>query len=81
MALRRHRDGTMDDTVVYDVQCFRAEQLDSGYLWMACYFPNGERITFNVNANRKNDLSYDVGEMPDKWIDRDQQKVRDGGDV
>jgi hypothetical protein len=77
MALRPHSDdGSMDDVVVKDVETFRAEQLDDGLLWMACYFRNGERITFNVFANRKNNLTYDVGELPERWIDLDSGSER-----
>lgn len=74
MALRPHVDGSMDDVVVKDVEMFRAEQMDTGTLWMACYFRNGERITFHVQAQRKNDLRYDVGEMPEEWVDWDKER-------
>lgn len=76
MALRRHDDGTMDDVAVKDVEMFRAEQLDSGLLWLCCYLRNGERVTFNVHARcRPKRLEYDVGEMPRDWVDIDE---RDG---
>lgn len=83
MALRRHDDGTMDDVVVEDVETVHFEQLSGGHLWLCCYFRNGERVTFDVDARRKNDLVYDVGEMPDDWIDWDDREagVKPGSDT
>jgi hypothetical protein len=91
MALRRHPDGSMDDVVCDDVERFRAEQLDDDCLWLACYFRNGERVTFNVCAERQRGrrpalLVYDVGEMPERWVDWDRRQrgelpvERDGED-
>jgi len=40
MALRPYHDDPerLDDVVVEDVAMFRAEMMDDGHLWMACYF-------------------------------------------
>jgi hypothetical protein len=73
MALRRHDNGTLDDVVVENVTMFHAEQLDSGLLWLCCYLPGGERVTFDVRARcRPRRLEYEVGEMPNDWVDIDE---------
>lgn len=71
LALRPHDDGTMDDFVAKRVGSVHAEQMDAGTLWVGIYFTNGERVTLNIHANKKNDLEYHVGEMPGDWIDLD----------
>lgn len=68
MALRATSDGALDDVVVQDVSMFRAEMLDEGRLWLACYLPNsgvdGDRVTFEVTA-QDGRLAFEVVEMPE----------------
>jgi hypothetical protein len=60
IALRPYRDnvetdGTslLDDIVVNDVTCFRAEDMTGKAFWAACYFANGERLCFWVTAKSR----------------------------
>ena len=71
IALRRHRDGTLDDTVVTGVSMFRAEVLHDDCLWLCCYLTNGERITWTAHTH-----DYEVQEMPDPgtYLDFDQER-------
>jgi hypothetical protein len=78
MALRpeRHDPDEMDDIVVKGVEMFRAEAMSDDVWWMCCYFPNDERVTFQVVAyhekgKRKAKLSVSVTETPSEWIDLD----------
>lgn len=42
----------MDDIVVKDVEMFRAEQMDAGSWWVACYLRDcEERICWNVSSS------------------------------
>lgn len=57
MALRPYHDDPerLDDVVVEDVAMFRAEMMDDGHLWMACYFDkNGTApdLHFSVMAGK-----------------------------
>ena len=81
MALRRHTapdlDGLMDDVVVETPSMFRAEQMSDRHLWMACYFPNDERICFSVYAGKGRRLEFDVTEWPEcGWFDIDSGEER-----
>jgi len=49
---------------------FRAEMLDAKTLWLCCYLPNEDRITWHVHS-RRGTLEFDVGEMPDEFVDFD----------
>lgn len=72
IALRRlESDNSLDDVVVEDVECFRAEMMDDKTLWLCCYLTNGERITFYVHAP-KGSLEFDATEIPDyqDWDER-----------
>jgi len=55
IALRPHVDGypRMDDIVVNNVSCFRAEDMTGKAWWVACYLPDGEEIVFWVTAKKK----------------------------
>src|SRR5690606_14213561 len=68
VALRNDSRGDLDDVVVRPVTTFRAEFMSDDYLWLACYLPDGERITFNVHGEG---LEMSVGEMPEEWTDFD----------
>lgn len=73
IALRRAGPETethLDDVVVKDVRMFRAEMLDAKTLWLCCYLPNDDRITWHVHS-RRGTLEFDVGEMPDEFVDFD----------
>ena len=74
MALRPEGDDpdVMDDIVVKDVSMFRAEAMSEKDWWLCCYFANGERVTFNMEARcRPRRLSCTVGERPSDWVDLD----------
>jgi hypothetical protein len=74
MALRPdHRfPDEMDDIVVKDVTMFRAEAMDDDVWWMACYFANGEQVTFNVGlASKPKRVVVSVTEKPPEWVDLD----------
>lgn len=57
----------MDDVVVNDVSCFRAEIMDDRNLWMCCYLDGTgveqDRVTFNVRAHRSR-LIFTLTETP-----------------
>lgn len=72
MALRHDSEG-LDDVVVETPRMFRAEMMDRDALWMACYFDNGEQVTFWVTAH-KGRLNFSVTEEPPEW--RDWDKLR-----
>lgn len=62
----------LDDIVVKDVEMFRAEALDDDVWWLACYFANGEQVTFHVTAQaRPKRIKFSVTEKPSEWIDFD----------
>ena len=66
VALRRLDDGRLDDVVVTEVEMFRMEIMESDdrhvrNLWLCCYLPDGDRITWSVNGK----FAFDVGEMPE----------------
>ena len=67
MALRRTRDGALDDVVVQQVSMFRAEMLDSDRLWLCCYLPGtgvtGDRVAFDITA-RDGQIKFEVVELP-----------------
>ena len=54
MALRPYHDDPdrLDDVVVKNVAMFRAEMMDDGDLWMACYFDSGEDLHFRAVAGK-----------------------------
>jgi hypothetical protein len=60
-------DPVLDDVFVKGVSMFRAEMLDQGRLWTACYLPgtgvDGDRITFEVAAHGQR-LEFSVIERP-----------------
>lgn len=73
MALRREPDDTLDDVVVQHPNMFRAEMMSEASLWMACYFANGDEVTFNVRAEcRPRRLVFESGELPGEWLDWDE---------
>jgi hypothetical protein len=55
IALRPHVDGDprMDDIVVQNVSCFRAEDMTGKAWWVACYLPDGQEVVFWVTARKK----------------------------
>lgn len=59
--------------MVSDVSMFRAEMLDRGRLWLACYLPGtgvqGDRIAFEVSVGPAGDLQFDVTEHPAGRVD------------
>jgi hypothetical protein len=59
---------SLDDVVVRDVSMFRAELLDPGRLWLACYLPgtgiDGDRVTFEVSVGEAGTLHFEVVERP-----------------
>ena len=61
-------DPELDDVFVEGVSMFRAEMLDQGRLWIACYLPgtgvDGDRITFEVVARGRR-LEFGVVERPE----------------
>jgi hypothetical protein len=64
IALRTDDDDRLDDVVVNDVSCFRAEIMDDKQLFMCCYFPDSdERVAFWVRVERGK-LRYYVTEQP-----------------
>lgn len=85
MALRPCKDaaevtfGTeMDDIVVESPTMFRAEAMSEDSWWLACYFANGQRVTFQLSARcRPRSLSFTVGELPDDWRDWDKLRGHD----
>ena len=57
----------MDDIVVNDVKCFRAEQMDVHSWWVACYLDNEtmDRICWAVTArSRPNRIEWVTTEFP-----------------
>jgi hypothetical protein len=79
MALRPDSEfpDEMDDIVVKDVTMFRAEAMSDDHWWMACYFANGERVTFSVGIGTKpKRIVVSVTEKPDDWIDMDVEEPR-----
>lgn len=77
MALRPdHRfPEELDDVVVENVSCFRAEAMDDDVWWMCCYFPNGERVTFHVGIDKKpKRIHMSVTEYPVQWRDWDEMR-------
>lgn len=78
MALRHDAQG-LDDVVVETPKMFRAEMMDDCSLWMACYFANGELVTFWVTAVREKPrgkpiLQFSVTEHPPEWWDWDEMR-------
>lgn len=74
MALRPEHDNPdlMDDIVVEDVTCFRAEAMSESNFWVCCYLKNGERVTWHVTAHcRPRRIEWALGEVPD-YIDWDK---------
>ena len=70
IALRRLSDGRLDDVVVTEVEMFRMEIMESDArhvrsLWLCCYLPSGDRITWNLSGK----FQFDVGEMPEGEYD------------
>jgi hypothetical protein len=63
----------LDDVVVKGVEMFRAEILDAKTLWLCCYLPNGERITWHVHSSRGR-VEFEVGEKPDVYVDFDAER-------
>jgi hypothetical protein len=60
-------DPVLDDVYVEDVSMSRAEMLDQGRLWIACYLPgtgvDNDRITFEVVARGRR-LEFSIVERP-----------------
>lgn len=77
IALRNETNINLDDVVVNNVTMFHAEFLDDQHLWMACYFKNGERITFSVEAGPRSrvGLGFHAHEFPEMYVDPDDGKV------
>jgi hypothetical protein len=75
MALRPDSEDPdlMDDIVVERPAMFRAEAMSDDLWWLACYFDNGERVTFHVRAlARPQRIEFSVGETPPEWLDWDE---------
>ena len=72
MFKRPDREDDLDDVVVDRPKLFRAEMMDDGTLWMACYFDNDERVSFYVQAKKKGWLDFSVTEKPPEWLDYDE---------
>jgi hypothetical protein len=69
IALRKDSAGELDDIVVQPVDMFRAEFMSDRDLWLCCYLPGGERITWDarldgVSSRSKGRLVLGQGEMP-----------------
>lgn len=45
-------DELLDDIVVNDVSCFRAEDMDGKHWFACCYLRGGERIAFWLTAKK-----------------------------
>lgn len=67
----------LDDVVVEGVTMFRAEFMAHNSLWMACYFEDGERITFHVSTPGP-EMTMSAGEMPARWQDFDTGERHSG---
>ena len=70
IALRPTDDGSLDDVVVSPVRMFRAEMMDEGELWMACYVGSStdqatwDEVTFSVRAVKRGVLEFTVTDAP-----------------
>jgi len=79
MALRPYGDDEerLDDIVIHDVKMFRAEMMDEGSLWMACYFDEAAdtAISFAITAGRRASAQLRVvaTDTPD-YIDIDKER-------
>jgi len=80
MALRPYHDDEerLDDVVVENVEMFRAEMMDDGHLWMACYFGEGrDDLHFSVIAGKtgRAQLHLSATDVP-PHIDIDAESTR-----
>lgn len=67
----------MDDIVVKDVTMFRAEAMSDTGWWMACYFANGEQVTFWIGIGKApKRVVVSVTDTPPEWIDMDEPNAR-----
>lgn len=65
----------MDDIVVENVTMFRAEAMSEFGWWFACYFANGERVSFWIERQtRPARIAVHVTEHPAEWIDIDKER-------
>lgn len=61
-------DTLLDDIVVNNVTCFRAEQMDRNVWWVACYLDDdtNDRICWDVRARSKpNRIEWTTIEFPE----------------
>lgn len=71
------RPDELDDIVVHDVTMFRAEAMDNDVWWMACYFANGEQVTFHIGiAGKPKRIRIVATDTPGNWEDIDVQEDR-----
>lgn len=74
LVLRTASDGSLDDVAVGAVSLFRAEVLDQGLLWLACYLEGtgveDDRICFEVSATDQG-LSFAVTERPQGTVEHE----------